>query len=364
MGLGANEDGHCSSCDSDHLRPWGTQCLGYKNALEKCADLNVETTEYKQYLDLNLVRRAKDLPIPPAGTGTVHDGVDDKNLEQIKRLTEINLKQKAQIQSLVSKMNDTTPQVQQKPDHGPLLQQIFDRFDRLERGPTGHGGARPTPVFSASTAACCPPVSQPAESPAVAAMGQMAEAMAQLSVSIDPSTAKKSGNSLRPEYQYCVIEKGMPLKTVDPAKLSISEYLYGMCLVMDHLLEMEGDWMSYFQHFKRVMKFFVGKKYVNAAYVGYDKEVVDSYLKYPAGGFSAADSLAIPTHFCSANEHETQNTRSRMGNRHSRGDGKPRQQSLNVSQPEDWPEEACFVYNSSFCNGACGKQHICGKCLI
>lgn len=62
MGLGANEDGHCSGCDSDHLRPWGTQCLAYKDAIKKCEELNLDPSGYKQYLDLNTVRRAKDLP--------------------------------------------------------------------------------------------------------------------------------------------------------------------------------------------------------------------------------------------------------------------------------------------------------------
>lgn len=41
---------------------------------------------------------------------------------------------------------------------------------------------------------------------------------------------------------------------------------------------------------------------MNTAYVAYDKEVVDSHIKVQSAGFGAADSLAIPTHFCSANE--------------------------------------------------------------
>lgn len=136
-----------------------------------------------------------------------------------------------------------------------------------------------------------------------------------------------------------------------------------MYLVLDHLITIDGDWISYFQHYKRVMKFFVGKRYVNAAYVLYDKEVVDSYLKNPSLGFNSSDSLAIPTHFCSANEHDTQNVKSRMGGRR-RGETRNKGQSIPHTQPEDWPDEACFVYNTSYCNGACGKQHIRGKCLI
>lgn len=145
-------------------------------------------------------------------------------------------------------------------------------------------------------------------------MGQMTDATAQLSLSIDPSSAKKAGQSLQPEFQYCVPEKGRPLKSVDASKLSINEYLYEMFLVMGHLMEIDGDWESYFHHFKRVMKFFVCKKYINATYISYDKEAVDSYLKNPANGFNALDSLAIPTHFRSANEHETQNIRSTRTN--------------------------------------------------
>lgn len=131
----------------------------------------------------------------------------------------------------------------------------------------------------------------------------------------------------------------MPLKSCDASKLVINEYMYGMCLVMEHLIDSEGDWKSYFQHNKRMAKFLVGKKYTNSAYKAYDKEVVDSYLKNPAGGFNSSDSLAIPTH-------------------------KNKNQSAVSSQPEDWPEEACYIYNTSFCNGTCGRQHVCGKCLI
>lgn len=140
--------------------------------------------------------------------------------------------------------------------------------------------------------------------------------------------------------------------------------LYGMCLILDHLIDTDSDWKSYFQHYRRIMKFCVGKRYVNAAYILYDKEVVDSYLKNPIGGFNSSDSLAIPTHFCSANEHETQNTRSKLGGRLGRAEARNRIQYNPLVQPEDWPEEACFVYNTSYCNGACGKQHVCGKCLI
>lgn len=139
MGLGANEEGHCSGCDSDHLRPWGTQCLAYKEALQRCTDFNLDQSTYKQYLDLNLVKRAKDLPGYDAsnitgGTAVEQHGSpedkDDKLLEQVKRLTDINLKQKAQIQSLVHKLKEA--QSPPRLDQGPLLQQIIDRLDRLE----------------------------------------------------------------------------------------------------------------------------------------------------------------------------------------------------------------------------------------
>lgn len=154
----------------------------------------------------------------------------------------------------------------------------------------------------------------------------------------------------------------MPLKQADASKLTINEYLYGMCLVMSHLVETNGDWKSYMHHFKRVMKFFVGKKYVNAAYIAYDKEVVDSYLKDPSAGFNAADSLAIPTHFCSANEHDTQNFRNK-NQRRNRQD-RARGGQVPPTLPEDWPEEACYNNNMSSCNGSCGKQHVCSKCLL
>lgn len=103
MGLGANEDGQCSMCDAAHLRPWGNGCLAYKGALEKCKDLNIDPSEYKLYLDFNLVRFAKDLPKPSDSTGVdvKDEGVEELYKEQIKQLTKINLQQKAQIVDLL-----------------------------------------------------------------------------------------------------------------------------------------------------------------------------------------------------------------------------------------------------------------------
>lgn len=380
MGLGSNEDGHCSTCDTSHLRPWGSNCLAYKEALVKCSDLNIDASEYKQYLDLNLVKYAKDLP---ENSGT---NLDKKPLppDQVKTLTDINLQQKKQIQSLLHQLADKTKGAPTPPapvviDQGQILQQIVQRLDRLENQ---HLGVAPLPqapqatparqpvnqgqMFTASGAvsAANQVSNQQQDSAAVTAMGQMADAMEQLSLSIDPSSGKKSGQLLRPEYQYCVLEKGMPLKSADASKLTINEYLYGMCLVMQHLVESKGEWISYFNHYRRMMKFFVGKRYVNSAYIGYDKEVVDCYLRNPAGGFNPADSLAIPTHFCSANEHEVQNARSRGQKRQKQGDYRSRNSQPGQNPPDDWPEEACYQYNTATCNGSCGKQHICGRCLI
>lgn len=87
-----------------------------------------------------MVRCAKDLPLSKSdntGNVSVHDNSDDKDdksLVQIKRLTDINLKQKAQIQSLVHKLNDANQQPPQRHDQSVLLQQIVDRLDRLESG--------------------------------------------------------------------------------------------------------------------------------------------------------------------------------------------------------------------------------------
>lgn len=373
MGLGANEDGHCSTCDVSHLRPWGGNCLAYKEALQKCTDMNTDPSEYKQFLDFNLLKYARDLP------ENYND--DDKKPppDQVKALTDINLQQKKQIQSLLHQLADKKKQVPVIPppavDQGHLLQQIVQRLDRLEQ----QSGGTPAPqvtttqatgaqaqvltAIGAVGAAKHSPTGDQAESAAVTAMGQMADAMEQLSLSIDPSSGKKAGQLLRPEYHYCVLEKGMPLRSADASKLSINEYLYGMCLVMQHLVEVKGDWMSYFSHYRRVMKFFVGKRYVNAAYIGYDKEVVDCFLRNPSRGFNSSDSLAIPTHFCSANEHEVQN-RARGQKRQKPWENKSRNPQATHPQPDDWPEESCYHYNMSSCNGSCGKQHVCGRCLI
>lgn len=407
MGLGANEDGLCSSCEVAHLRPWGTQCLAYKGAVLKCQELNIDISEYKHYLDLNLVRYSKDLPkIPETGAGDKTGQVKDEDIEdlyrqQIKQLTEVNLQQKAQIDALVQQQQlQPSPPTKvytppkQPTDQSHVLQQIWDRLQKLESGNAnplpapGHGAGvlsagQPTSSRQAtgassaglslqgpgtgvlSAASAVGSASKMSDSPAVAAMGQMAEAMAQLSLSIDPSSGSKSGQLLRPEYHLCVVETGMPLKSADASKLSINEYLYGMCLVLEYLVDVEGNWKSYLAHYKRMMKFCVGKKYVNSAYISYDKEVIDCYLKHPGAGFNSSDSLAIPPHFCSANEHETYNARNTRGSgrRGRRGDSNVRG-STSSNIPEDRPEEECYVYNSLFCVGNCNKQHVCAKCRM
>lgn len=343
---------------------YAVYCI-YKDALSKCDDLKTDHSEYRKYLDLGLLRYAKDLKLG-AGGGT-DDDKDKIPTEQVRALTQVNLEQKEYIQSLLDKLADkdkvTPPHPTPSPvDHGPILQQIVQRLERLEtRGGTPSVAPKPhllTAAGASASARRAPGGANPAETAAVTAMGQMAEAMEQLSLSIDPSSSRKAGQFLRPEYQYCVMEKGMPLRNADESKLTIQEYLYGMCLVMSYLIDNNGDWASYFTHFKRVMKFCVGKKYVNAAYVAYDKEVVDCYLKDPSSGFNAVDSLSIPTHFCSANEHDTQNARSRIQRRQRHPDNKNRNMSTGQQQPDDWPEDACFLYNNSSCNGTCGKQHI------
>lgn len=367
MGLGANEDGHCSTCDVYHLRPWGTQCLSYKNALQKCQDLNIDVTEYRKYLDRNLVRYAKDLPPDPSATGVKKGEVKDEEVEdlyrqQIKQLTEINLQQKAQIEALVQSQQSPPHRPKDTSDNSRVLQQIMDRLELLESGKADQVPAPREGAGVLSAAAAVGSASKVSDSPAVAAMGQMADAMAQLSLSIDPSSGSKSGQLLRPEYHYCVLEKGMPLKSADATKLSINEYLYGMCVVLEHLIEVNGSWKSYFSHYKRIMKFFVGKKYINSAYISYDKEVVDCFLKHPSAGFNSSDTLAIPTHFCSANEHDTYNSRPTRGfGRRGRRGGPNISASISSSVPEDWPDDVC---HTAYCVGNCNKQHVCAKCRI
>lgn len=376
MGLGANEDGHCSSCDVSHLRPWGGNCIAYKDALQKCSDMSTDPSEYKQFLDFNLLKYARDLP----ENASAKAEEKKPSPEQLQALTDVNLQQKKQIQSLLHQLADTKKKIippSPPPaiiDQGQVLQQFVQRLDRLENQQQVNPGLHANPVSQGHVLTAGGAVSaasqslsssgHQADSAAVAAIGQMADAMEHLSLSIDPSSGKKAGQLLRPEFQYCVLERGMPIKNADASKLTINEYLYGMCLVMQHLVEVNGDWKSYFSHYRRVMKFFVGKRYINAAYIGYDKEVVDCFLKNPSGGFNSSDSLAIPTHFCSANEHELQNARAKGQRRQKQWDNKMKSASPPQNQPDDWPEDVCYLYNVSTCNGSCGKQHNCGRCSI
>lgn len=77
----------------------------------------MDESEYKGYLDLNLVRYTKDLQKDPAvASGTQVKSEDNPDLykQQIKQLTAVNLQQKAQIiEALVNQQ--TSPQLGLQP---------------------------------------------------------------------------------------------------------------------------------------------------------------------------------------------------------------------------------------------------------
>lgn len=153
----------------------------------------------------------------------------------------------------------------------------------------------------------------------------------------------------------------MPLRQADASKLTINEYLYGMCLVMSHLVDTNGDWKSYLSHFKRVMKFFIGKKYVNAAYVAYDKEVVDSYLKtHQLGSTQLTLLLSRPISVRPTNmKHRTIKTRMKGGtDRTGIEAGKPLKRNPMIGQRRHvicitHPRAMAHVGNNMFVASVC-----------
>lgn len=365
MGLGANEDGHCSMCDVDHLRPWGNGCLAYKDALVKCSDLNIDPSEYKLYLDLNLVRYAKDLP-----DNKVKDENKPELSDQVKSLTESNAQQRRQIQSLLHQLAEKTkfPQnTQSSIDHDKSLQQVTQRLDKMEQDREDvlmRILDRLDTLESKGNIPLSPDIGRK-RNPSPSDFTQLSDSIHQLSLSVGKDAAQPKGTELKPEYYVHVLTKGGNVKNMSLLTTKPEELIYGMLGVYDNLMATGGDARGYFAHLIFVARHLMERNFTVAACAKYDKYVVDQVVSGKSR-FSDFNPVAAGLFLHGGAAVRAEPAQQQWGPKQTPG----RQlrdcnrENTPAYMPDWWPTDICFLFNARSCYGRCSKQHICGHCKM
>lgn len=224
------------------------------------------------------------------------------------------------------------------------------------------GGAQPTalPDPTEKLGATGPTRSSPVCASSIAT-GQLSDALRQLSLAVDIQPDKAEGMLYRPEWYAQRKLKDTPIKSLDYQKLSLCDLQYGMTCVLEYLLKSNNPaWHSYLQHMKYVSRQASTNSYIDAAFSGYDRMVVDKYLEDPSKGFQAGDVISVSSNFHAANfkrdpvrstpKRRTRSAKARLDNEEP------------VEVPESWPSDICYYYNRRSCYGKCNRSHICHKC--
>ena len=214
--------------------------------------------------------------------------------------------------------------------------------------------------------------------------GPLTQVLKQLSIAIDPTPQSSTkGLLLRPEYYIQHVDKGVSVKSLDHTKLSFKELISGMGRVMIHLSTTGGDLTSYVRHFNFVARQAASHNFSDAAFVGYDRFIVDQVIQGPLNPdqppptFVAGDPLGVASHFHAGNmmaaRPQFPRGRGRGFNRRFRGGyygdsfkdndkDKDFQHSTQSAVPDGFPEEICFNFNYKACTGKCSKSHVCRVC--
>ena len=151
----------------------------------------------------------------------------------------------------------------------------------------------------------------------------------------------------------------------------------GMGRVMQHLFENGGDLASSLGHFNFIAEQAHQHNFADIAFVGYDRCVVDKYIKMESAiklplVFSVGDTLGVFSHFHAGNFQPVQKKSvgafrgSRGGRFPYRRYGEPTQdKGRDIKEtyvPEGFPEEICYAWNYKSCSGKCSKKHECRVC--
>ena len=186
-------------------------------------------------------------------------------------------------------------------------------------------------------------------------------ALNQLSLAIEPSVSTSTkGITLRPEYYVQHVDLGTPIKSVDHTKLSYRELVSGMGRVLSHLCSVGGDAAGYLEHFNFLTSQAAKHSFVDSAFVGYDRFIVDKVIRGGSKTFIAGDTVGVSTHFHAGNfvyDRKPAGKGRGRGRRSNFGD-----QDRDTRVPDGFPDDICYGFNYRSCSGKCSKQHICRLC--
>ena len=121
----------------------------------------------------------------------------------------------------------------------------------------------------------------------------LTDALAQLTLAVDPAAGKAKGLFLRPEYHFQHVKSSTPLKQIDHTKLDYKDLVYGWFCVIEHLLLKGGDLKGYLGHCKFVADQATSGSFVDSAFVNYDRHVVSKVVDGLSDTFIAGDIIVI-----------------------------------------------------------------------
>ena len=200
----------------------------------------------------------------------------------------------------------------------------------------------------------------------------LTDALAQLTLAVDPAAGKAKGLFLRPEYHVQHVKASTPLKQLDHTKMSYKDLVYGWFCVLQHVIAKGGDVNAYVAHCKFVSEQATSGSFVDAAFVNYDRHVVGKVVDNPTSTFVAGDMLGVASHFNAANLaiNNAAVTTKKAGQRYKffpkkagqSTDHRDKSASDSNTMPDGFPDDICYSYNYRTCTGRCSKKHVCRIC--
>lgn len=144
------------------------------------------------------------------------------------------------------------------------------------------------------------------------------------------------------------------LKNMDHQKMSITELLFGMVCVLESLITTgNSDWVSYLQHLKFIARQSIANSYIDSAFTGYDRMVVNKYIEDRKAGFQAGDLISVASNFHAANfKQNTGKDASKSQARRKQKNQRKLDQVEPLDIPDSWPDDICYFYRCIF-------QYIC-----
>lgn len=371
---------NCSRCNTRHAYPWGKYCTysPYSRYREELDELLGDSTDFKSTVKpevgmsewLNEAVRQSKLQSHDLIKGVesrLQASMEDKfaNLEALIQRTH---------QEEAIKSSPPAPRISMARESGagthtyPPLEGHHTKIPGVTRSTSSEvttGATGVTPGHHEGRKAGAPWLpSAPRETATTTT--QLSEALKQLSLAIEPSTTERSeGIIFRPEWHSQHILKDISLKNMDHQKMSVSELLYGMICVLEGLLTTgNSDWITYLQHLKFIARQSISNVYLDSAFTGYDRMVVNKYLENRSAGFQAGDTISVSSNFHAANfrQNTWKEAPKNQPRRRQRSQRFKSDQEETVDIPDSWPDDVCFFYNRKRCYGRCNRSHICRNC--